>query len=394
MENIRKERKIVFSMSFLFTLSAGLTMYTNSSFLEELFGAQKTGLIYAIGSTIAIIILLRSAHSVRTMGNRSIFLLYSILHIVSLLALALHSHPILSLVSFVLYFASGYVLVFSLDIFFQHVIAKKNKGLSRSVFLLLTNGGRALSPFIAISLVGLSGYAGTYIAALCVFSIIALFVGFFLRKYHDSEYKEEHLRTTFEHVQKRPTLKTVVLTNFLLNFFFSWIVVYTPIYLLKYLGFEWSQLGVIFAIALAPFVILDYPLGLLAKKLGSEKELSAIGFAIIALAVFLIPMFTNPSIWTIGALLILSRIGAATVEAMTEIHFFKIVDESEPGILSIFRDLKPLSYLVGPLTGTIVLLFLPFKWIFIILGIIMILGFFISFNLEVNHTWWKRSHSA
>jgi MFS family permease len=169
-------------------------------------------------------------------------------------------------------------------------------------------------------------------------------------------------------------------------------IVYTPIYLYQYLGFSWDTIGIIFSVMLATFIILDYPLGRLADYLGSEKELCAIGFLIMAVSVFSLSILNAPTAITVGALLFFSRVGAATVEAMTEIHFFKVAKDTDPGLLALFADIRPLSYIAAPLVGFVALAFLPFKLIFAILGIILMIGFVVSFFLEAKTEWWVRSH--
>ena len=165
-----------------------------------------------------------------------------------------------------------------------------------------------------------------------------------------------------------------------------------PIYLNQHLGIPWSKIGIIFSIMLTAFVILDYPLGRLADKIGSEKELTAIGFVIMSLTVFgfaFLPALTIP---LIGVLLFFSRVGAATVETMTEIHFFKIIDGENPMFLSIFRDIRPVAYVVTPIVATIAMTFLSFKTSFVVLGIFLLIGFCTALTMEKKRTWWQRSH--
>jgi MFS family permease len=195
-------------------------------------------------------------------------------------------------------------------------------------------------------------------------------------------------------LSKVPTLHSVIFANFVLQFFYAWMVVYTPIYLHQHLGIPWSTIGVIFSIMLTAFVILDYPLGRLADKIGSEKELTGIGFCIMAITVFGFAFISNMTIPLIGILLFFSRVGAATVETMTEIHFFKIVDGENPMFLSIFRDLRPLAYVVTPVIATLSMIFLSFKSSFAVLGIVLIFGFFATFKMEKKSGWMQRSHRS
>ena len=250
-----------------------------------------------------------------------------------------------------------------------------------------------LGPIVAARAIDLGGYKGMYAIGLGIFLIIALIIKKGFKKYTDAPYVPERIYSAVRHTLKEKTLRSVIAANFILQFFYAWMVVYTPIYLYKYLGFSWDTIGLIFTFMLATFVILDYPLGRLADWLGSEKELAAIGFLIMAGSVFGLAVFHAPSALLIGALLFISRIGAATVEAMTEIHFYKIAKDSDPGLLALFSDIRPLAYIIAPLLGALSLAYLPFQSIFIILGIILMLGFIICFYMEKKQEWWVREHS-
>jgi MFS family permease len=294
--------------------------------------------------------------------------------------------------AFLSYLFSGNMLIFSLDVFFNRTMEKSNRGNSRGLFLLLGNSGWVAAPLISASLILEFSYAGTYALALVIFAFVAVTVQTGIRGgTNSSPLASPHPRLPLRAVFKQPTLRPLILANFILQFFYVWMIIYTPIYLSVILGFSWETIGTIFSVMLTAFVILDYPLGRLADWLGSEKELAAIGFLIMAVSVFALAYVPLPSPLKIGAFLFLSRIGAATVEAMTEIHFFKIITDTR--MLSVFRNLRPLAYIIAPLLGVLCVTYLPFKAIFVSLGGLLIAGFFIAFHMEKNTIWWRRSHT-
>ena len=101
-------------------------------------------------------------------------------------------------------------------------------------------------------------------------------------------------------------------------------VIYTPIYLHEYIGFGWDKIGIIFSIMLLPFVILDFPLGKLSDKIGEKKMLMA-GFLIMTSSVLAIPLMTEPLLWLWAVILFMTRVGAATIESLSESYFFKVI---------------------------------------------------------------------
>ena len=170
--------------------------------------------------------------------------------------------------------------------------------------------------------------------------------------------------------------------NFLLQFFFTWMVIYTPIYLHQYIGFSWREIGIIFSIMLLPFVILEIPLGRLADTRYGEKEMLAIGFIVMAVSTGLVSFIPvkDMALWIV--LLFLTRVGASTVEVMSETYFFKKIDPDKVHIMSAFRMLRPLSYTISPIAAMILLFFIPLQYLFIPLAFLLFYGVRYSLTLE------------
>ena len=159
-------------------------------------------------------------------------------------------------------------------------------------------------------------------------------------------------------------------------------IIYTPIYLNEYLHFGWGQIGIIFTIMLIPFVLVDFPLGRLSDKMG-EKKILIWGFIIGAVSTLLIPLITKTDLWIWALILFGTRTGAAVIEVMSESYFFKIISEENADAISFFRNNYPLAYVIAPLLAIPTLLLVPsFKYLFYILGAILLFGLFISIRLK------------
>jgi MFS family permease len=159
-------------------------------------------------------------------------------------------------------------------------------------------------------------------------------------------------------------------------------VIYTPIYLSEHLGFDWKQIGLIFTIMLIPFVLLDFPLGRLSDKIG-EKKFLIFGFVTSILFTFIIPLIKETEVLIWASILFGTRVGAATIEIMSESYFFKKVGERNADEIAFFRNTYPLSFVIAPLIAIPVLLFVPsFKYIFFVLVSILLLGLLISLRLK------------
>lgn len=205
-----------------------------------------------------------------------------------------------------------------------------------------------------------------------------------MRKFKDPKYETPNIIKTLEKLRAQKNIQRIFAAHFFMRFFFTWMVIYMPIYLHEHIGFSWSELGIMFTIMLLPFVLLEYPLGRIADTYLGEKEILATGFIIMALSTALVPFITSANIilWTL--LLVSMRIGAASAEIMTESYFFKHVDGDDAHIISFFRALRPISYICGPIVATVALTFISIQNIFLLLGIILFLS--LPFSLELDDT--------
>lgn len=386
-------RKTIFGVNLLFYFSLAITTYINSSFIEKEIGENYVGIIYSLSALLTIWLHARATKDIARIGNRRYFLLFAFVQALCLSILIVPVPKMVHAMTFVTYLITTNVIIFTLDIFFERVLGKQNQGKKRGLFLLLGNAGYVLAPLITAALVNSYGYSGSYLFALFILIFLITIVLSKMGTYTDAKYTIHPMSVVFHKVFMKKSLKYVVLSNFLLQFFYSWMIVYAPILLHTHMGLSWSTIGLIFSIMLTTFVILDYPLGYIADKIGSEKELSAIGFIIMAIASFLLAFIPTLGVILIGLIFFISRIGAATVEAMTEIHFFKSIKDGDSAYISIFRDLRPFAYLIAPVIGGLLLPFVPLKSSFAILGGVMIIGFFVSLKIDQTKSWWAREHN-
>jgi MFS family permease len=148
------------------------------------------------------------------------------------------------------------------------------------------------------------------------------------------------------------------------------------------MGFSWDKIGIIFTVMLLPFLFLEYPLGRLSDKVG-EKKMLRIGLLIMAFATLSIPFISEPKILPFAIALFLSRVGAATIEIMTESYFFKSVTEEHADEISFYRNTSPVSFIIGPLLAIPVLFLTPsFEYIYFVLGAIILIGYYLAHKLR------------
>jgi MFS family permease len=205
-----------------------------------------------------------------------------------------------------------------------------------------------------------------------------------LKNFKDPEYKAFNIIQTIEHHRPNKNIRNIMSTGFMLNFFYSWMVVYGTIYLHQYIGFDFITSGIIFSIALIPFVVVQIPLGYLADKVMGEKVLLTLGFIIMGISTAIIPLIHSKSfiVWTI--VLFIGRTGAAIVEVMNDTYFFKQVDDKNLSVINLYRAINSSAYIVAPLIAVLLLVKMPMYGIFYILGLLMIIS--VKYSLALKDT--------
>jgi predicted MFS family arabinose efflux permease len=159
-------------------------------------------------------------------------------------------------------------------------------------------------------------------------------------------------------------------------------VIYVPVYLSRYIGFNWEEIGLILFVGLLAYVIFEYAIGYVADTYIGEKEMMAFGFAVIAVATSWFSFLNHDTIFIWMVAMFIARIGASFVEATTESYFFKHTQGKDSNMISLFRVTRPLGYLVGALFGAIMTTLLPMQLLFVVLGLTMIPGLFFAMALH------------
>ncbi len=377
----------MYILSFLFTLHISLSAYVNSTFLIKIISEKYVGLLFTVAAIITIFMLSRSAILLKHFGNRTFILGLLIINMVAITFLIVSASPWLIAVSFISILTTNTLISLCLDIFIEHFGNPETIGKTRGLYLTITNLAWMISPLITALLITQGGgYIAVYVLVLITIILMTIGLLFSVHNFEDKKYKRTPFFETYKYLKANRHMLAVTVINFILQFFFAWMVVYTPIYLIKHMGFGWDQIGVIFTVMLAPFVMFGLPTGILIDKYHVQKRtLLYIGFIIIILSTLSIPFIETKSIALWALILFMTRVGASIVETTAEIYFFTHVTEEDAYLLGVFRDMTPVAYIVAPLIATLIFVFLPFKFLFVALSIIMLAGFYYIPHLKHNH---------
>jgi len=214
---------------------------------------------------------------------------------------------------------------------------------------------------------------------MTLFFLLCLFK---LRDIPDPEYDKLKIVKYIKEFFKNKNLRRSYNINFLLQIFFCWMVIYTPIYLRVHLEFSWSEIGIIFAVMLLPFSILPFHIGKYSDKIG-ERKMLMLGFLTAAFFTLVLFFIERREIWIWAFVLFMTRVGAATIEVMSDVYFFKHIKKENEEWVGVYRSAPGVAYVIGPLIALIIFVFVPsFNFIYLILGTIMLYGVYLSSTIR------------
>jgi MFS family permease len=383
MKNKSSALTAVYLATFFYAIHYALTLYIESSFLSKFLPTESVGLIFTSAAIVSIVMLFNLPPLLRRFGNYKLLLTAATVDAISLLLLSFLPIKEIVIFFFVTHLVFLNIIYFSLTIFLESFSKDETTGSSHGIFLNILSIAVLTGPLIAGSLLNEGSYQKIFALSGILVLPVLFIVGKHLRDFTDHNYAGISFVQTLISIIRDKNLKHVFIVQFLLQFFYGIMVIYTPIYLHVELGISMSKiLGIIMPIALLPFVIFPYLIGNLADKKYGEKEMMFIGFLILGIATASLTFIESNVVLVWAFALFLTRIGATFVETMAEIYFFKQIDASGTHIISFFRNMSSFSYLISPVVASAFLSLFDYRFIFLGLGALMFVGLRYSFILK------------
>ncbi len=377
----------IYFLAFIFSLHIALSAYANSSFLSEMVGEKYVGILYTIASIITLVLLSNTRVILKHFGNRRLMLVFILINMASLATLIASGNPLYISIAFIMFIVTNILVFFCIDIFIEHFGTPNTIGKTRGLYLTIINLAWIASPLLSSFLITHEGgYRAIYLLAFGMTIVMALGMFLSVRTFKDRTYTKTPFLKIYTFLKTNKHIRAITLLNFILQFFFALMVVYTPIYLHEHIGIGWEKLGIIFTIMLAPFVLLNIPIGKLIDTYKVHKRLLlTIGLLIMGISTIVISQLSTDNILFWAIILFMTRVGASIIETTSEIYFFTHVREEDAYLLSIFRDMTPVAYIVAPLLGSLFIFFFPFNYLFLALGIFVLFGLYYVTQLKHRH---------
>ncbi|MCX6718980.1 MAG: MFS transporter [Candidatus Taylorbacteria bacterium] len=362
-------------IGFIYTLHYVLPMYSNSSFLSVFANERLLSIIYMAGAAVSVLCFLLAPTVIRKAGNYVTTLWLIIIQAILFYGLITVSSPIAIVILFVLQTAVISLIGLALDIFLEVYTDSEHVGTVRGMYTAILNASWVIAPLIGTLLIsGTNNYHNTYIAALAILLPLFYLVYKNFPRFKDPNYTHLSPWQLVKHIGHNRNWIKLFSANLILQTFYSWMVIYCPIYLNKTMGFSWEDIGIILTIMLLPFPLIQYPLGRLADKRYGEKEMMTMGFVLMGLSTIALSFIHLHSVAIWALILLVTRIGAATAEVMMETYFFKTVSYSDSAALGIFRITRPVSYFIAPIISIVGLMFTTDTYLFTIIGVISLIA--------------------
>ncbi len=371
-ERLNKNKiKLISAISFLLGFSQAVLIYVMSSYFEDVWGTENVGPFYFVAYMIALVLLLNLHKIVKKIGKSSVFCLASFSKIITLSFLVVLPPSKFSTVFMLLYIIAVSIEWTSLDAILESFSVDKVSGKIRGLHLTIFNAGFLAGPFLSTWILERFQFHGIFVFLYILGAIVMLFGIVGLRDATHAFNKKINVKSLLEKAWRRNDIARIYYVSFVLEVFFALMVIYTPLYL-RDLGMSWEKIGYVFTVMLVPFVIVQYPAGVLADRKTGERKFLIFSLLLMSVSTLLVYGITSSNMLVWMAVLFLTRIGAALIEVLRDSYFYKRIDGRDVDLIDFFRTAMPMAYIIATGISSVLFLFFPLRTTFLLVALIVI----------------------
>lgn len=375
--------KLITFISFLLGFSQSLLVYVESSYFKLSLGSENVSVFYFLAYTVSLLGLLNMHKIIKWLGKSTTFFLFFFLQICAMAVLIMVPPSVLGIVLLMINIVTAYLMYVILDIIMESYSEDRKSGRIRGLHLMVISAGFMLGPILSTSILEKYDYSGLFFVSMII-SMVIFVIGLVSLGGGNNKFNGNiTIRDLVKKIFVNKNLMRIYWVSFVLEFFYALMTVYTPLYLLD-LGMNWGQIGVIFTIMLIPFIIINYPVGIIADKKLGEKEMIIFALFVMALSTLSIFFVTSTSVVVWGFVLFLTRIGAAMIETLRDSYFYKRIDGDDMDIISFFRTSRSVAYIAATAVSAMLLVIFPVKAMFLFLALVIVLALYPAFTLVDN----------
>ncbi|MEI8103629.1 MAG: MFS transporter [Candidatus Moraniibacteriota bacterium] len=353
----------------------------SSSYLRAASGTENVGLFYGVVFACVLGLLFLLPGFIRRLGKTTLLSLLLFFLALAMLVLSILSPSFLGMALLGTVIVINSVAWVVIDIILEDFSTDNSSGRIRGWHLMLMNTGILAGPLLASQLMDRVGFWGIFLASAFLYVLVFLWIILGLHSVNFHFKREVAWKGFWRKIRTTPDILRIYGVSFALEFFYVVMIVYMPLRLLD-LGFSWTQIGLIFTVMLLPFVIIQYPLGVLADKRWGEKEMLLIALAILAVSTGVAAFSSSTSLGFWMVVLFVTRIGAAAIEVLRDAYFYKQIDGDDGDIIAFFRTTRPTANIVVAILGAVLLLWFPLTIVFILSVLVSMSVLCMTFSLK------------
>lgn len=367
-ENFKRNKvRLVSFVSFILGFLDAFFIYILSTYFSFIAESDNVGIFYFLAYSGVFIGLFFLQPLIRQIGRAQVLYLSLGTSIVAAAILVSYPTPLVAIGAALLLIIATNITWVALDILLESYSQDHVSGSIRGLYLTIMNAGLLAAPFLSLKALDAFDYGGIFLTLVIGYAIVFIIalVGF----RSDNKVFQQKLRfgSTLKIMLRERNLLRIYHVSFAMEFFYALMIVYTPLHL-RSLGFSWDEIGIIFTIMLVPFILLQYPLGLLADRYFGEKEMLIGSIAIALAATLVLPFLGAGDIVAWGTALFMTRVGIAGIEILRDSYFYKQIDGDSMNIISFFRTARPLANIVAAIIASLLLLFFPIASVFFVVA--------------------------
>lgn len=366
---------VLYGLSWLLSFAIALQTYIQTSFVGLFVPLSFVGWFIIAANAVGAVVIIFFPRLIKRYSNYSVMVSLLLTSIVVTTLLSFATRTWMSLTLFVLTAVCLLLVPINIDVFVEDISIRRRIGRIRTTLLTTSNVAWVIAPPLMGWIAQGERYRLVYLATAAVLAVawLVLFAQRTALTDH-VRYRSRHLPQLLKVVAGNPNLVKIFAVALSLRVFYAIMVLYTPLFLHRQLGFSWTTIGWTFSLMLLPFIIVQLPAGQMADRFLGEKELLVLGQIIMLVFTGLLffTSATSPLVW--AALLFMTRVGAALVDGMQEVYFFKIIRRTDIDVINLFRDVQPAGWLLGALVSVAVLAVFPLQTLFLVAAAVPLLA--------------------
>ena len=274
----------------------------------------------------------------------------------------------------------GTLKVMSFGIMVNNESSKKLLSQNEGLIYVFANVAWLIGPLIA-------GFIASKYNLNVIFFLGAIFtlISFFLFKF--TKLKESNIsskihlnpiKTFFEFFKNKDRVIAYILRGGV-NLWFSLVYIFMPLYIIRNnLSELW--IGYFLAATVIPLILFEFYFSKLAGKIGFKK-IFKMGFLIVSILTVICFFVSN--IYLILLILVIANIGIAMIEPTTEAYFFDLLKGKQAlQFYGPYNTTVDVNNFVVKIAASSLLIFLPFRFIFLLFGGFMFIYFLICFKMK------------